>query len=190
MGSFICRLYVSRYHDDGISGAIFMGTGGPNPATGVGRALASMIGALCGKKHKSKLLHGVIFSTYNKGFEGRTAFDWLSRDPVIADNYISNPDHGFLFTAQGVHDLIDANVACNSDEWYKDVPVDLPILLVSGEKDPVGDRSKGVEFVYDRLKATGHENVTKKIYRDCRHEVLNELNKDEVMADILDWMRK
>lgn len=189
MGSFICRLYLSRFHEDGISGAVIMGTGGPNPGAGVARFLSSFIGAIRGKKHKSSLMHVIIFASYGKGFEGRTAFDWLSRDPDIVNKYIENPDHGFSFTVQGLHDLIDANIACNSDNWYKDVPADIPILLVSGEKDPVGDHSKGVEIVYERLKSSGHDKVIKKIYKDCRHEVLNELNKEEVMADILAWIK-
>ena len=87
-----------------------------------------------------------------------------------------------------MHDLISANMACNSDEWYKDVPADLPILLVSGEQDPVGDHSRGVITVYDRLKETGHDKAVKMIYKDCRHEVLNELNKEEVMEDIYKWI--
>ncbi len=189
MGSFICRLYVSSHHEDGISGAIFMGTGGPNPGAGFGRALASFLGAILGGKHKSRLLHVVVFASYGNGFEGRTAFDWLSRDPAIVDRYIENPDHGFLFTVNGMRDLIDANISCNSDKWYKNVPNSLPILLTSGQRDPVGDHSKGVEAVYEGLIASGHEKVTKTLYKDCRHEVLNELNKEEVMADILSWMK-
>ena len=188
MGSFICRLYVSRYHEDGIEGAIFMGTGGPNPGASFVRGLASFIGSIRGKKRKSNFLHVIVFCTYGKGFEGRTAFDWLSRDPAVADRYIENPDHDFLFTIQGMHDLISANMACNSDEWYKNVPTDLPILLVSGEQDPVGDHSRGVIAVYDRLKETGHDKAVKMIYKDCRHEVLNELNKEEVMEDIYKWI--
>ena len=188
MGSFICRLYTARYPQDGYTGAIYMGTGGPNPIAGAGKAAASLLAAVKGPKYKSKWLDGLAFGTYGKGFEGRTAVDWLTRDQAIVDRYVADPYCGFLFTVQGMRDLIGANIASNADAWYTGVRRELPILLVSGALDPVGDRSKGVEAVRDRLLATGHTQVTTLLYPDCRHEVLNELNRDAIMADILAWI--
>ena len=190
MGSFICRLYTARYPEDGFHGAIYMGTGGPNPAAAAGKTLAAMIGAVPGKKHKSKLLAKMAFGTYGKRCEGRTEYDWLTRDAGIVDKYIADPYCGFLFTAQGMHDLIEANIASNAEEWYRGVPADLPVLLISGGEDPVGDYGQGVRTVAEKLKETGHTDVTLKLYPECRHEVLNELNREEVMADILEWMGK
>ena len=190
MGSFICRLYTSRYPEDGFDGAIFMGTGGPNPAAAAGKTLAGMIGLFAGKKHKSKLLAKMAFGTYGKRFEGRTEYDWLTRETGIVDKYIADPYCGYLFTAQGMHDLIEANADSNAEAWYAGVPADLPVLLISGEEDPVGDYGKGVRIVADKLKETGHTAVTLKLYPECRHEVLNELNREEVMADIIQWMKK
>ena len=189
MGSFICRLYTSRHPEDGFDGAIYMGTGGPNPAAAAGKILASAIGAVAGKKHKSKMLAKLAFGTYGKRFEGRTEYDWLTRETSIADKYIADPYCGYLFTAQGMHDLIEANTASNAEEWYQGVPKDLPILLISGAEDPVGDYGAGVRTVVQKLKDTGHTRVTEQIYPECRHEVLNELNRDQVMADVLQWMK-
>ena len=70
------------------------------------------------------------------------------------------------------------------------IPADLPVLLISGEMDPVGNYGKGVRAVEEKLKETGHTRVTLKLYPECRHEVLNELNRDQVMADILEWIRQ
>ena len=190
MGSFICRMYTARHPEDGFDGAIYMGTGGPNPAAGAGKVLASLLGTLEGKKHKSKLLAGMAFGTYGKRFEGRTEYDWLTRDEGIVDKYIADPYCGYLFTVQGMHDLIEVNAASNAEEWYKGVPANLPVLLISGEEDPVGDYGAGVRTVAEKLKATGHTKVTLKLYPECRHEVLNELNREQVMADILEWMKK
>ncbi|MBQ8092525.1 MAG: alpha/beta fold hydrolase [Clostridia bacterium] len=190
MGSFICRLYTAWYPDDGISGAVYMGTGGPNPAAGAGKTAAKAIAAVKGKKHKSRTLDKLAFGTYNKTFEGRTAFDWLTRDNAIVDRYIEDQYCGFLFTVQGMHDLVEANVECNTDKWFNAVPKALPILLVSGAQDPVGSYSAGIKAVAAKLSETGHMNVTTKLYPDCRHEILNELNKDEVMADIVQWMNR
>ena len=189
MGSFICRLYTARYPEDGFDGAIYMGTGGPNPAAAAGKALAAVIGAVRGKKHKSKLLAQMAFGTYGKRFEGRTGYDWLTREKEIVDRYVADPYCGYLFTVQGMHDLIEANTASNAEEWYGGVPSDLPILLISGEEDPVGNYGSGVKAVAEQLKKTGHTRVTLKLYPECRHEVLNELNRDQVMADVLAWIR-
>ncbi len=188
MGSFICRLYTAGYRD-GICGAIYMGTGGPNPAGGAGKVAASAIAKLKGKTHKSETLNKMAFGSYNKFFEGRTPFDWLTRDHTVVERYFADPLCGYLFTVQGMYDLIDANGTCNGKEWFEKVPKDLPILLISGAMDPVGDYSKGIRAVENGLRETGHTNVTVKLYEDARHEILNELNKDEVMEDLLGWIR-
>ena len=172
MGSFLCRLYTAQYPEDSFAGAI----------------LAKAIAAFKGKKHKSALLNRIAFGTYNKRFEGRTDFDWLTRDREIVDRYIADPYCGYLFTVQGMEDLIRANAASNAKDWYEKVPKNLPVLLVSGEEDPVGDYGSGVKNVADRLKTTGHTRVTVKLYPGCRHEVLNETNRQEVMDDLLAWM--
>ena len=190
MGSFICRCYTSMYPQDGFAGAIYMGTGGPNPIAGMGLATASMMGKLQGKRHKSKTLDKMTFGSYNKKFEGRTGFDWLTRDPAIVDKYIADPYCGFLFTIQGMHDLVELNVAANAESWYAGIPADAKILLISGAMDPVGEYGKGIHTIDDKLRETGHTNVTLKLYPDCRHEVLNELNRAEIMDDILAWIRE
>jgi alpha-beta hydrolase superfamily lysophospholipase len=87
-----------------------------------------------------------------------------------------------------MEDLIRSNAASNAQAWYEKVPKDLPVLLVSGEEDPVGDYGSGVKNVAERLKAAGHTKVTVKLYPECRHEVLNETNRQEVMEDLLAWI--
>ena len=189
MGSFICRAYCASDPKERIAGAVFMGTGGPNPAAGAGKLMASQIGLVKGKKHKSKMLDRMAFGSYNKRFEGRTGFDWLTRDQQIVDQYIADPYCGFLFTVQGMHDLISVNETVNQQAWYGKIPQALPILLTSGEEDPVGDYGKGVRTVAEKLKETGHSKVTLQLYPGCRHEILNETNRAQVMKDLLAWMQ-
>lgn len=189
MGSFLCRLYAAQYPEDGFQGAIFMGTGGANKAAGAGILMANALGAVKGKKAKSQLLNRMAFGTYNSRCEGRTPFDWLTRDTAVVDRYIADPDCGYLFTIQGMADLIGANAASNDPEWYSALPKDLPVLLVSGAEDPVGGYGAGVKEVEAGLRATGHEKVTLKLYPECRHEVLNEINRQQVMEDLYDWIR-
>jgi len=188
MGSFICRLYTAWYPDDGVDGVIFMGTGGPNSAAGAGKMIASLIPVLKGKKHRSQMLDTLAFGSYLKECEKRTPFDWLTRDTSIVDSYIRDQYCGFRFPVQGMIDLLNLNIESNKDEWFSRVPKELPILVISGEKDPVGDYGKGIETICRKLAETGHIHLTKKIYPECRHEILNELNKEEVMSDIVKWI--
>lgn len=190
MGSFVVRCFTAEYPNAGFDAAIYMGTGGSNPVAPVGQALASAVGKIKGIKHKSKTLDKITFGSYNDKFEKRTSYDWLTRDNAIVDAYIKDPLCGFLFTVQGMKDLIKLNVAANGKGWYDSVPKQLPILLISGAMDPVGGYGKGIKEVYGKLRETGHTDVTIKLYDGARHEVLNETNKADVYKYILDYADK
>jgi len=136
------------------------------------------------------MLNSIAFGTYNKKTEKRTEFDWLSRDQKEVDKYINDDLCGFCFTTNGFETLFTALKQVSAKLWYKTVPSELPILLISGENDPVGEYGKGVKQVFEDLKKTGHQNVIMKLYPEARHELLNELNRDEVMSDIIGWMDK
>lgn len=185
MGSFITRCFTAWYADAGFSGAIYMGTGGSNPAAGAGDILSAGVAKIKGTKHKSKFIDKLTFGAYNKKFEGRTPFDWLTRDPAIVDQYIADDYCGFLFTVQGMNDLVKLNINANTEEWYAKVPKDIPILVISGEMDPVGNYGAGIKEVHSKLVESGHSKAQIKLYEDGRHEILNEINKEEVYADIL-----
>jgi alpha-beta hydrolase superfamily lysophospholipase len=145
---------------------------------------------MTGYTKKSKMLDKMTFGAYGKKFENRTAFDWLTRDTAVVDKYIADEYCGFLFSAQGMNDLVKLNISANSDDWYAKVKKELPILVVSGALDPVGEYSKGINTICDKLVETGHTNVTKKLYENDRHEVLNELDKADVYADINNWIEQ
>ena len=134
------------------------------------------------------MLNQMAFGSYTKRFEKRTPFDWLTRDKEIVDRYIQDPDCGYLFTVQGMHDLITVNTMSNAARWYREVPGGLPILLISGSMDPVGGYGKGVRQVHRDLLATGHENVKIRVYDGARHELFNEINAKDVLRDLLDWL--
>lgn len=185
MGSFICRAYTGKYHD--VDAAVYCGTGGPNPAAGIGKAVASTVAKLKGEKYRSSLIDKMAFGSYNKNFQGKTDFDWLSGDEDEVELYLEDKYCGFLFTASGYHDLFSILSFVSTDEWAKSVPDELPILLVSGDSDPVGDYGKGVKKVYNMLTQSGHTNVELKLYPGARHEILNEINRNEVMEDIMDF---
>ena len=189
MGSFMARAYIAKYGHL-IDGAIICGTSGTNPAAGMGISLAKQLEKTKGKLHRSGMLNSIAFGTYNKKTEKRTEFDWLSRDQKEVDKYINDDLCGFCFTTNGFETLFTALKQVSAKLWYKTVPSELPILLISGDNDPVGEYGKGVKQVFEDLKKTGHQNVIMKLYPEARHELLNELNRDEVMSDIVGWMDK
>lgn len=189
MGSFIVRCFDARYPELS-SASVYMGTGGTNDAAGIGIKVADLIAHIKGAHHRSEFMDKLAFGKYNVKFEKRTSYDWLTRDQAIVDQYIADPLCGYLFTIKGMADLLHLNTAANSDEWYQKVRKDLPILLISGAEDPVGEYAKGIDEVYNKLLQSGHTAVEEKLYPECRHEVLNELNKEEVYEDIYSFIMK
>ena len=95
-----------------------------------------------------------------------------------------------MFTTAGYRDLFSALGYVSKTEWAEREPVKLPILIVSGAEDPVGTYGEGVKKVYEMLKVTGHEDVEMKLYEGDRHEILNELDRDTVAADIIAFADK
>ena len=134
------------------------------------------------------MIDNIAFGTYNKQFEGRTSFDWLSRDNDEVDKYIADKYCGFLFTAYGYRDMFSLLCSVSTKNWAEEYSKSLPVLMISGSKDPVGAYGKGVEQVYNMLKNAGKTNVTLKLYDGARHEILNESKCfDTVCKDVIDW---
>ncbi len=186
MGSFIARSYTAKYND--IKAAIYCGTSGKNPASGIAIKLASFIAKSKGSRHKSEFINKVAFGTYNSKIkDAKTPFDWLSRDEEQVEKYMEDKYCGFLFTAVGYRDLFSLLHSVSGKDWYKQLSTDLPILVVSGDMDPVGDYAKGIEQVVEDLKDTGH-NVTLKLFENARHEILNEIDNDDVEEYIAEWV--
>jgi alpha-beta hydrolase superfamily lysophospholipase len=187
MGSFIARLYAEKYADS-IDGLIIHGTAGPNPATGAGKLLVKLLRAVKGERHRSKFVCSLADGGYNKAFdksEGDGA--WLTRDASMVADRIGNPKNDFIFTLAGYSDLFTMLGKCNGKDWFSEFPCNLHTLVISGEKDPVGNFGKGVRYVYDNLKKNGAD-VELKLYEGARHELFNETNRDEVFADLIKWI--
>ena len=188
MGSFISRLYVAE-HPHSVSGLIIHGTGGPNPLVGAGKALAGIIRAFCGPRHRSALINNMAFGSYNSKFpkeEGHNA--WLTRDLDKVKDRDTNELTSFEFTVSSYIDLFNFLAGSNSKKWFKSYPKNMPTLIMSGDMDPVGDYGKGPRYVYKQLMLCGVESVKLKMYEGARHELFNEYNCDEVFADILEWL--
>ena len=173
-----------------LTGAIICGTGQQSGlmVTG-GKLLAKMEVNKNGARFKSEKLNQIAFGSYNKGFaEHRTDFDWLSRDSANVDKYIADPLCGFVASAGLFFDMMTGIQFIGSAKNIAKMNKALPVFFIAGDKDPVGENGKGVVKVYHLFLNAGMSDVTMKLYPDCRHELLNELNKDEVMLDVLNWL--
>lgn len=189
MGSFITRNYMFG-HGAGLDGVVIMGTGmEPLITVEAAKAAASVQKLFLGDWHRSRLIDRLAFGTYNKKIENpRTAFDWLSRDGSRVEQYMADPQCGFVFTVNGFGALFELISRLYRKECLARIPKELPVYMVSGTADPVGGYGKGVEKAYRSLKEAGLKNVNLKLYGDGRHELLNETNREEVMRDICLWM--
>ncbi len=190
MGSFVARSYIRKYGDE-VKKAIICGTSGSNPATGAGILITKIIAKVKGSLYLSNFIDNLAFGSYNKKFKpNRTKFDWLTRDEKNVDKYIADPDCGFLFTTRGYIDMFSILADVSKEAWYNSIRKDLPIFLISGSMDPVGNYGKGVTEVCNKLKAAGVKDVSMKLYVDSRHEILNDMDKNTVYNDILNWIEK
>ncbi len=187
MGSFITRLAV-EYENELYDKYIICGTSGPNPLSKSGIILAGLIKLLYGEKHISKTLYGIAFGSYNKKFEPISEFEWLTKDREIINKYSQDSFCNFKFTVSAIIDLMKLLSNCNRKDWFKSINKSLPVFIISGEDDPVGNYGKGVITVYERLKKEG-SNVRLKLYKSCRHEIHNDSCKEEMFSDILSFLK-
>lgn len=189
MGSFIIRNYMYRY-GTGISGAIVMGTGmQPRSLLRASRAMAAVSGFILGDDHIPKFINALAFGAYNKRVpDPQNDYEWLSRDKENQQRYLDDPDCGFTFTVNGFKVLFKLIWKLTEQDNLNKMPKSLPVLMVSGEEDPVGDYGVAVKQVYESYVNMGMEDVTLKLYPDDRHEILNELDKAKVYSDILEWI--
>lgn len=187
MGSFVVRLYAAQYGGD-IDGLVIMGTSGSNPAAGAGIALINILSRFQGERHRSGLINNIAFGSYSKQF-GKDAdpFAWLSVNEDNVARYKADDLCGYLFTLSAYRDLFNVLKTVNEKDWAPSLRKDLPVLVISGEEDPVGANGKGVREVYDALCAAGVKDVTLQLEAGMRHEILNEDNKEKIYGDIAAW---
>lgn len=188
MGSLLARAYAA-FHTKDIDALILSGTAGRNLAVGPGKVIARLELLRNGPRKPSLFLHKLSFGAYNKAFKpNRTESDWLSRDAAQVNRYVNDPLCGFPFTAEGMRDLFRVMGEVSSRRWAKKVP-EVPILMFSGDKDPVGKQGRGVLQVYRWLQGTGH-SVSLMLYPGARHEMLNETNRMDAYHEVYAFLMK
>ena len=161
------------------------------PAAGAGKALASLLCAVGLEKHRSIFLNSLAFGSYNRRFDApKSKYAWLSREDSIVRKYEQDPLCNYTFTAAGFRDLFALLIRVSAPEWAEKVPKNLPVFLISGEDDPVGDYGKGVRKVEAMLRKAGIRDLSCRLYPGGRHEILNETNRREVYEDVWEWLRE
>ena len=189
MGSFASQRFIMDYPKQ-VDGVILSGSNGSQGSVlKLGILLAKRESRRKGPKEKSKLLNNLSFASYNKKFKpNRTDFDWLSREDKKVDQYIEDPFCGEIFPASFYLEFFKTLSYIEAKENFSKIPLPLPIFIISGDKDPVGRMGRGVESLYQRYLKVGVKDLQKKLYQGARHEVLNEINRQEVMTDIVQWL--
>lgn len=189
MGSFMARRFIMEYGRD-INGVIISGTGYTPPAVvGAGKFIASVIRLFHGERYRSEFLKNMAFGSYNKRIENlRTPNDWLTKETEVVDKYNQDKFCTFKFTVNGYQTLFGVLSYIQNKQNIRKIPKNLPVLLISGEEDPVGFYGEGVKTVFRQMKAEGIRDMKMKLYPGDRHELTNETDRTIVYKDIKDWL--
>ncbi|MCD8078514.1 MAG: alpha/beta hydrolase [Lachnospiraceae bacterium] len=189
MGSFLLRRYITRYGKE-IQGAVICGTGDFREAeVRTGLALAERLEQLRGRRYRSRLLDAVALGQFAMQYGNRLRpGSWLSRNEASVEAYRKDPRCQFTFTVGAYHDFFHLLKELCEEKDFVEIPRDLPVLFVSGMDDPLGGYTKRVLRVYNRFVEMEMRDVDIYLYPEDRHEVLNELDRDQVHQDILRWM--
>lgn len=191
MGSFLAQRLMCEEHHGVYAGFILSGTNGPRGLLHVGESLASVQLRLRGPLHRSVLLNTVVFGPYNRGFTPlRTTFDWLSSDPAEVDRFIADPFCGAICTTRFFRDFFRLLLSLHTPATLSGLVKDKPVYLMSGDQDPVGMKGQGVRKLAALYRKLGMQDLELRLYSGGRHEMLNEVNRDEVTADVLDWLAR
>ncbi|MBY8990913.1 MAG: alpha/beta hydrolase [Candidatus Lokiarchaeota archaeon] len=191
-GAFLAQDYIQQWGNE-LKGCILSGTNGKV------RGLVIRAGKIILKGEIKKLapttpsqkMYDMNFKTNNRDWkkdEGATGFEWLSRDKNEVQKYIDDPWCGFVPPASlWLEFLLGFEKIYNSHNEQK-IPKELPIHFIAGSLDPIGNKTKGVRAMINRLKKYGNTKVTYKFYEDSRHELFNETNRDDVFRDVIEWL--
>ena len=188
MGSFYARWYAETWPES-IHALILSGTAGPAAANKLGQPIAAAIAALKGNAHVSQLMVKLNFGSYCKRIpDAGSANAWLSRDESVVSAYDGDALCTFQFTAGTYREMLTVLNHVSSKKWAQSINKDLPVLLIAGDADPVGNYGAGVRNVWAMLGDAGVKDLTCQIWEGARHELHNETNREEVFDYVLTWV--
>ena len=188
MGSYLVRRYLI-YHGERVDGAVIMGTG-HQPAALIRAGVALTYGSMLrrGSKGHSPILNNMTCSGFAKRYpDNAHTGSWMSRDPQVMIHALQDKKMNYQFTLNAFEALLRTIEEAIDPRRAARMPKKLPLLILSGDQDPVGENGKGVRRFEAMLKNIGMKNITCRLYPENRHELIHDLDKDQVFKDILKW---
>ena len=190
MGSFIARRVIQLYSGI-IDKCILCGTGVTTTVHQLGNKLARTLCYVNGKNVQSQLMNKLSFGSFNRNIiNPKTIYDWLCDNEEEVELYMQDPLCGFVPTNQFFVDLTEGLLLINQKEEMKNIRKDLPILLISGSEDPVGNKGSGVFKVANDMNAAGLTDVVVYLFEGMRHEILKEKNREHVYSVMTRWLNR
>ena len=192
MGSFMLQDYIQRFTDH-VNKVIICGSNGPNAKASYkfGKLMAKLTMSKKTKYEKAKFMDKIIFGMYAKSVKnGKTKFDWLSTNKENVEAYIADPYCGYMSTKHFYYEFMKGCNRLYKKKFLKKIRKDMHILIVAGKNDPVGAKGKGPKKLAKLYKHLGIGKVKCKLYPGMRHEILNEVKKDQVYEDILTFLQE
>mgnify|MGYP002621208897 CR=1 FL=1 len=180
-GSFIAQCFIERYGSL-VDGCILCGSAGPRAVVYPGHLLVRLITAFSGRRKVSPVIGALTMGSYGD--------NWLSRDTELLAQYASDPWCTFRCKNGFYEDMLAGLCFIHRRKHLAAIPKGLPVFLIAGTDDPVGDFGKSVEKLYDCYRKLPIADVQLKLYEGAKHELLNETNRAEVMDDVLGWMQR
>jgi len=188
MGSVVARSYLKQYGSD-LQALYLSGSPDLSPIASIGAIIAKSVRAIRGKKHPSPLLTKLSFGAFNKDIaDPKTPFDWVSTDEDNIAAYNADPLCGFDCTTDFFVEMLkgfDEVYKTEPEGWKVDNP-QLPIRFESGRQDPC-HQPKGIEWAAQQLKDVGYVDVSYRYIEGCRHEIYNDITREELMDSLVDW---
>lgn len=191
-GAMLTQDYIQDWGNE-LKGVILSGTNGKVRALVVkaGKLILKSEIKKLGPTEPSQKMHDMNFKSNNHDWdldEGATGYEWLSRDKEEVQKYIDDPWCGFVSPANLWLEFLYGFEKIYDSKQEKTIPTDLPVHFISGSLCVIGNKTKSVKAMIDRLNKYGIKDVTYKFYQDARHEIFNEINRDEVFKDVINWL--
>lgn len=190
MGSLGVRCFIKQY-DSELDGLIVCGSPSTNPMAGLGVCLVRFLQKIKGAHGKSKLVDSMVMGDFEKPFSKENMRNaWLCTDKAVVERYNSDPLCGYSFTLNGYEALLTLMADTYSEKGWKMANSALSIHFIAGEQDPCIVSAQKFQEAAAFLKDRGYANVTARLYKDMRHEILNEIGKEKVYVEVAEFLKK
>lgn len=190
MGSLVVRNYMKKY-DRSISALIVCGSPSKRVGASAGKMIAKSLQLFLGERHRSNFVNKMAFGSYLKHFpEAKSPNAWIASDEAVVEAFDADPRDGFVFTLNGFETLFELVKRTYSKSGWRMENPKAPILFIAGEDDPCIISKRDFEKAVGFMRGRGYEDVESKLYPHMRHEILNEVGKQEVWQDVVEWMKR